>query len=209
MATESIREWRDRRTMIVIICALLLLLTKACDFTRRESGETIRVDGKKYEVVKRTVDTVYKTVTKVVYREGKTIHRELKVYNVVPLDTNLDSIAREYFATTTYKDTLHLGKEIGYIAVTDTVTSNAIKGRLWSANVKQKTVTETVVVKEPAKVQVFIGGTAVLNKEELLSGAGPNLLLKTKKDRIYSAGAIFGTNGVISVQGGLHWKLSF
>lgn len=182
-------------------------------------GRTIRIDGKKYEVIKHTIDTVEVEKVKVVTKKGKDI-----VHEVIDVDTlvlkemvNVDSAAilKDYLAKIVYKDTLVLDGGLGTIALTDTITKNRILGRTWDAKVKERTIKEELIVKEPAKNQVYYGLNAGFNKEDYVSAIGAGVILKTKKDKIYQLGigvnnrTTDGTNGSFSpyVGFGTYWKI--
>ncbi len=182
-------------------------------------GRTIRIDGKKYEVIKHTIDTVEVEKIKTVTKKGKDI-----VHEVIDVDTlvlkemvNVDSAAilKDYLAKIIYKDTLVLDGGLGTIALTDTITKNRILGRTWDAKVKERTIKEELIVKEPAKAQLYYGLNAGFNKEDYVSAIGAGLILKTKKDKIYQIGlgvnnrTSDGTNGSFSpyVGFGTYWKI--
>lgn len=182
-------------------------------------GRTIRIDGKKYEVIKHTIDTVEVEKVKVVTKKGKDI-----VHEVIDVDTlvlkemvNVDSAAilKDYLAKIVYKDTLVLDGGLGTIALTDTITKNRILGRTWDAKVKERTIKEELIVKEPAKAQLYYGLNAGFNKEDYVSAVGAGVILKTKKDKIYQLGigvnnrTTDGTNGAFSpyVGFGTYWKI--
>lgn len=182
-------------------------------------GRTIRIDGKKYEVIKHTIDTVEVEKVKVVTKKGKDI-----VHEVIDVDTlvlkemvNVDSAAilKDYLAKIVYKDTLVLDGGLGTIALTDTITKNRILGRTWDAKVKERTIKEELIVKEPAKTQLYYGLNAGFNKEDYVSAIGAGVILKTKKDKIYQLGigvnnrTTDGTNGAFSpyVGFGTYWKI--
>ena len=182
-------------------------------------GRTIRIDGKKYEVIKHTIDTVEVEKVKVVTKKGKDI-----VHEVIDVDTlvlkemvNVDSAAilKDYLAKIVYKDTLTLDGGLGTIALTDTITKNRILGRTWDAKVKERIIKEELIVKEPAKAQLYYGLNAGFNKEDYVSAVGAGLILKTKKDKIYQFGlgvnnrTTDGTNGSFSpyVGFGTYWKI--
>jgi hypothetical protein len=182
-------------------------------------GRTIRIDGKKYEVIKHTIDTVEVEKVKVVTKKGKDI-----VHEVIDVDTlvlkelvNVDSAAilKDYLAKIVYKDTLVLDGGLGTIALTDTITKNRILGRTWDAKVKERVIKEELIVKEPAKNQVYYGLNAGFNKEDYVSAIGAGVILKTKKDKIYQLGigvnnrTTDGTNGAFSpyVGFGTYWKI--
>ncbi len=182
-------------------------------------GRTIRIDGKKYEVLKHTIDTIEVEKVKVVTKKGEDI-----VHEVIDVDTlvlkemvNVDSAAilKDYLAKIVYKDTLVLDGGLGTIALTDTITKNRILGRTWDAKVKERIIKEEMIVKEPARNQLYYGLNAGFNKEDYVSAIGAGLILKTKKDKIYQIGlgvnnrTSDGTNGSFSpyVGFGTYWKI--
>ena len=182
-------------------------------------GRTIRIDGKKYEVLKHTIDTIEVEKVKVVTKKGEDI-----VHEVIDVDTlvlkelvNVDSAAilRDYLAKVVYKDTLTLDGGLGTIALTDTITKNRILGRTWDAKVKERIIKEELIVKEPAKAQLYYGLNAGFNKEDYVSAVGGGLILKTKKDKLYQFNlgvnnrTTDGTNGGFSpyVGFGTYWKI--
>jgi hypothetical protein len=182
-------------------------------------GRTIRIDGKKYEVLKHTIDTIEVEKTKIVTKKGADI-----IHEVIDVDTlvlkelvNVDTAAllKDYLAKVVYKDTLTLDGGLGTIALTDTITKNRILGRTWDAKVKERIIKEELIVKEPAKAQLYYGLNAGFNREDYVSAVGAGLILKTKKDKIYQFGlgvnnrTVDGTNGSFSpyVGFGTYWKI--
>ena len=182
-------------------------------------GRTIRIDGKKYEVLKHTIDTIEVEKTKIVTKKGADI-----IHEVIDVDTlvlkelvNVDTAAllKDYLAKVIYKDTLTLDGGLGTIALTDTITKNRILGRTWDAKVKERIIKEELIVKEPAKTQLYYGLNAGFNKEDYVSAIGAGVILKTKKDKIYQLGlgvnnrTTDGTNGSFSpyVGFGTYWKI--
>jgi len=182
-------------------------------------GRTIRIDGKKYEVLKHTIDTVEVEKIKTVTKKGEDI-----IHEVIDVDTlvlrelvNVDTAAllKDYLAKVIYKDTLKLDDGLGFVAVTDTIHKNRINGRTFTANVKERIIKEEMIVKEPARNQLYYGLNAGFNKEDYVSAIGAGLILKTKKDKIYQIGlgvnnrTVDGTNGSFSpyVGFGTYWKI--
>jgi hypothetical protein len=182
-------------------------------------GRTIRIDGKKYEVLKHTIDTIEVEKVKVVTKKGEDI-----VHEVIDVDTlvlkelvNVDSAAilKDYLSKVIYKDTLFLPDSLGTVALTDTITKNRILGRTFDAKVKQREIKETLIVKEPAKNQVYYGLNGGFNKADVVSHIGAGLMLKTKKDKLYQFGVgvanrtADGTNGSLSpfINFGTYWKI--
>ena len=179
------------------------------------TGRTIRVDGKKYEVIKHTVDTIDVIKTKVVTKKGEDIYHETIKEVVIPTIVDTTAILQNYYAKNVYKDVLVLPDSLGTVAVTDTITQNKILGRTFNASVKQRTIKETTIVKELPKTQVYYGFTGGFNKADVVSNVGAGLLIKTKSDKIFQLGigvankVTDGTNGSLSpfIGAGVFWKI--
>lgn len=202
----------DLKTILILVLLTLLLLTKACGGHAEEQTPNITtIGGKKYQVIEQVVDTVYKTDTVIRYKAGKEIY--VNSYPpetpITKVDTNSINVLNSYYTRRVYNDTLKLKDNIGYITINDTICENEIQGRTWKPFIKQITITNKVKVKELPKNQVFIGAVAGFDRVNIVNFVGPSLLLKTKKDNIYSLGVGIGTNRTISLQGGIYWKIKF
>jgi hypothetical protein len=180
-------------------------------------GKTIRIDGKKYEVIKHEIDTIDVIKTKVVTKKGEDIYHETIVEKEVFVPVNVDTTAilKDYYSKVLYKDVLVLPDSLGTVAVTDTISQNKILGRTFNASVKQRTIKETTIVKELPKTKVFYGFEGGFNKQDVVSHVGLGILLNTKKDKIYNLGigvanrVVDGTNGGLTpyINGGVYWKI--
>ena len=180
-------------------------------------GRTIRIEGKKYEVIKHTIDTVEVEKVKVVTKKGQDIVHEVIEHDTLVklVDVDTTAILKDYLAKVIYKDTLKLDDGLGIVAVTDTIHKNRILGRTFTANVKERIIKEELIVKEPARNQLYYGLNAGFNKEDYVSAVGAGLILKTKKDKIYNLNigvnnrTVDGTNGSFSpyVGFGTYWKI--
>jgi len=180
-------------------------------------GKTIRIDGKKYEVIKHTIDTVDVLKTKIVTKKGKDIYHDTTIYVPVPTDKPIDtlSILKEFYAMNVYKDVLTLPDSLGTISLIDTISQNKILGRTYNASVKQRTIKETTIVKELPKTQLYWGLNSNFNKQDFVSSIGTGLILKTKKDKLYQVNlgvnnqTTDGTNGTFSpyIGAGVYWKI--
>jgi hypothetical protein len=180
-------------------------------------GKTIRIEGKKYEVIKHEIDTVDIVKTKVVTKKGDDIYHETIVEKEVFIPAVIDTAAllKDYYSKVLYKDVLVLPDSLGTVAVTDTISQNKILGRTFNASVKQRTIKETTIVKELPKTKVFYGLEGGFNKADFVSSVGAGVLINTKKDKIYQLGlgvdnrTTDGTNGTFSpyVRGGVYWKI--
>jgi hypothetical protein len=180
-------------------------------------GRTIRIDGKKYEIIKHEIDTVDVIKTKVVTKKGEDIYHETIVEKEVLIPANVDTAAllKDYYSKVLYKDVLVLPDSLGTVAVTDTISQNKILGRTFNASVKQRTIKETMIVKEPAKTQLYYGLNGGFNKTDVVTSVGAGLILKTKKDKIYqftlgvNNRVVDGTTGGFSpyIGFGTYWKI--
>ncbi len=150
-------------------------------------GKTIRIDGKKYEVIKHEIDTIDIIKTKVVTKKGEDIYHETIVEKEVKVPVNVDTnaILKDYYSKVLYKDVLVLPDSLGTVAVTDTISQNKILGRTFDAKVKQRTIKETTIVKELPKTKVFYGFEGGFNKEDVVSHVGAGVILNTKKEKFF------------------------
>jgi hypothetical protein len=54
---------------------------------------------------------------------------------------------------------------------------------------------------------MYIGGVAGFDKVNIVNFVGPSLLLKDKKDKVYSLGVGYSNAKSLSIQGGIYWKI--
>lgn len=196
----------DIKSIIIICLVVIVFFMRACSDSPEPANPTIKIDGKKYEVLKHTVDTVYRTSTTIKYKQGKTIHTVDSIVERVPVKVDTAYILRRYYNKYIYKDTLHLADNKGTIQITDTISKNAIQGRTYKADIKYPVIKETTIVKEPNKTQVYVGGVVGSNQQGRLS-AGPGIILKTKSDRIFTVGGVYDGVTPPSIMGGVYWKI--
>ena len=204
---------------IAIVALILFILLQWFNPGGIIPGKKVYIAGKAYEVIKHEIDTVDIVKTKVVTKKGEDIYHETIVEKEVIIPTIVDTAAllKDFFAKNIYKDTLNLPDSLGTVSLIDTITQNKILGRTFNASVKQRTIKETMIVKELPKTQVYYGLTGGFNKADVVSNVGAGLLIKTKKDKIYNLGVgvsnrvTDGTNGTLSpyIGGGVYWKIKF
>ena len=198
----------DFKTLLIAVLIIVILLLKMC--TPKPSpkpGDVIKVDGKKYEVIKRITDTQYVTKTQTIFKEGKTIYVEKTIYVDVPSDVDTAEILKDYFAKYTYKDTIKLEDSLGTVQITDTIHKNRILARTFKSNINQVHVHDSIIVKELPKNQVYVGGIIGADKKVGFNYFGPTFVLKTKSDHMYSIGVGLNNNFTTSIQVGVYWKI--
>ena len=200
---------------IAILVLIAVVVFQQCGGNKKTTGEIVKVDGKKYELIKHEIDTVEVVKTKVVTKKGEDIYHEtIKEVNI-PAIVDTQALLHDYFAKNIYKDTLHLPDSLGIVSLIDTITQNKILGRTFNASVKQRTIKETTIVKELPKTKVFYGLEGGFNKADLISHLGMGFLINTKSDKMYHLGVgvanrtIDGTTGTLApyIGGGVYWKI--
>lgn len=205
----------------IVIFATAGIVWYRCTNGDGKVGETVNVDGKNYELLKHKIDTVIVEHTKVKYVKGKDIYHETIIEKEkrinVPVYTKGDTIriVESYNQKVLYKDKFVLDNNLGTIELTDTLYQNKILGRKWNAQVKERTITDTKIVKELPKNQVYVGVNAAFDKVNFGNSIGTGVLLKTKKDKIYQLNlgisnqqSINGNNQIVPyIGGGVYWKI--
>lgn len=204
---------------IAIAVLIAIILLEYFNPGGKMPGRTIRIEGKKYEVIKHDIDTFEVVKTKVVTKKGEDIYHETIVEKEVIIPTIVDTAAllKDFFAKNIYKDTLNLPDSLGIVSLIDTITQNKIFGRTFNASVKQRTIKETTIVKELPKTKVFYGLEGGFNKADVVSHLGLGVLINTKQDKIFHLGigaanrTTDGTSGALSpyIGGGVYWKIKF
>ena len=203
---------------IALVLLIVIVVFQQCGGNKKTTGEIVKVDGKKYELIKHEIDTVEVVKTKIVTKKGEDIYHETIKEVIIPTIVDTQALLHDYFAKNIYKDTLQLPDSLGSVSLIDTITQNKILGRTFNASVKQRTIKETLIVKELPKTQVYYGLMGGFNKVDVVSNIGAGALIKTKKDKIYQLGigvankvGSDGTTGALSpfISGGVYWKIKF
>jgi hypothetical protein len=195
----------DFKTIIIFGLIVGILCLRFCSV--KPDGKVVTIDGKPYEVIKHTVDTLYVPTVQTVYKRGKDIYKEVPVYVQLPGDVDTVQVIKDYYSKVVYKDTLKLKDSLGYVSITDTIFNNSILGRVWDSHINKITINDRMIVKELPKNQFYLGSELGLNNQTVFTSFSPSLLLKTKKDRIFSIGVGLGPNQSIQCQGGVYIKL--
>jgi hypothetical protein len=197
--------------IIIILVLISVIVVQQCTSGGDSDKPTVTVDGKKYELLKHKIDTVVVDHFKTKYVKGDDIYHETIVEKEkevkVPVYVKGDTIriVEEYHKKVLYKDKLVLDNDLGSIEVTDTISMNKIIGRKWNAQIKERTITDTKIVKELPKNQVYVGVGGVAGNSLIL--AGPTISLKTKKDNIYGLNVYVDPNLNKYIGINLAWKI--
>ena len=197
--------------LIIILVLVAIIVVQQCTSDNGSDKPIIKVAGKKYELLKHTIDTVFVDKFKTKYVKGEDIYHETivekenKVEVPVYVKADTERILKDYHAKVLYKDKLVLDDNLGTIEITDTISQNKIIGRKWNAQVKERTITDTKIVKELPRNQVYAGLGGVVGNSNVL--VGPQISLKTKKDNIYGLNVYVDNNLNKYIGFNLAWKI--
>lgn len=195
--------------IIIILLLVGIIIIRQCTSNNITDKPTIKVDGKKYELLSQKKDTIIINHFKIKYVKGKNIYSETIIDKSIktPLYSKDDTarIIQEYNKKILYKDTLILNNNLGTIEITDTIFQNKISGRKIQSQIKEITVIDTKIVKELPKNQIYAGVSGlIVNSNTLI---GPQLILKTKKDNIYGLNIYVDNNLNRYIGISLAWKI--
>ena len=188
---------------IIGILALIIFYQKGC-FGKKEKGDIIDINGKKYEVIKHEIDTFYETKTQTLYKKGKDIVHEVEVVKEIPANVDTSAILKDYYARVFYADTFRLKDTLGFIVVNDTISKNRIQNRKYYSSINVPTIKEKIYLKELSN-SWFLGPSIILGNTSAIGG---DINLKTKKDLLIGVGV--GVNSNISpfLRGSVSWKIN-
>jgi hypothetical protein len=192
-------------TKILAIILLVIVLLISIFGSSYNKTDIIKVNGKPYEVIKHTIDTVLvKSVT--IRYVNKFIPTSI-TDGKIPTILDSSAVVRDYYRKKVYKDKFLLNDKLGYVDIIDTISNNSIISRKYESHIEYPSIKETTIVKELPKYQVYIGANADFDRKNALNNVGTSLLLKTKKDRIYSLGVGIDNDKNIMVGVGVYWKI--
>jgi hypothetical protein len=193
-------------TGIVLVLVLYVAFSKNGCSPRHQKSDTVTVHDTTWSVHD---TTIYKTL------KGKVLHDTIATPPEYIADTNYpkllaqyNSLLSKYMALVEFKDTIRLDT-LGYVAITDTVNQNSIKGRSVRSNYKIPTITitNTITNYAPPKAMLFFGGGVQGNQTLGVTGANVGLLYKSKKDKIVglNVGSTIGEKLTFGISS--YWKI--
>ena len=221
-----LKKFDFKTIAIVVLCVVLLL--RNCGGDDAEI-ETIKVDGKDYELIEQKTDTIVITKeVKVPTYIPKYITKVKTVEVEIPIDVDTLAIVEKYFATYQIKDTLNLSYEfpngvtdslgnkpspnLGFGIITDNISQNSIISRDVDWTFKIPTIYNTTIVKELPKNEFYWGLNGGFNREDVITNIGGGLILKSKKNNLYQLGIGIQNNSNTSqlapfISAGMYWKI--
>ena len=185
----------------VILFLIILLYRAECGSPISPKSE-VKIDGKKYEIIRYKTDTQY--IKKTIKGKSDTVIHDTTIYvNIPTLDSvQLIKAVEDYYAKRVYKDTLDFG--MGKLYLKDTIQYNRITNRQFSADVLTTEITKEIIVKDKPKNGLYFGPR--IDFQGGIITPHVSMLLKTKNERIY--GVSLGVSGNSPIySGSIHIKL--
>jgi len=173
--------------LLLIVLLIGIVYFQNCNDNENET--TVKIDGRKYNLVKIIIDTVEVPVVTVKNVKGDDIYHENYSVDtaVILMKNNIDTqkVIYDYYSKRVYKDTLTLKDSLGYVSIIDTISENRLITRSWYSDIKKKTITETKYLTESPKNEYYVGINANLDKLDFVNSVGFNLMYKSSKNKIY------------------------
>jgi len=193
-------------TGIIVVLVFYVAFSKNGCSPRHQKSDTLTVHDTTWSVHD---TTIYKTL------KGKVLHDTIATPPEYIADTNYpkllaqyNDLLKKYMALVEFKDTIRLDT-LGYVAITDTVNQNSIKGRSVRSNYKIPTITitNTITHYAPLKAALFFGGGVEGNQTLGVTGANVGILYKSKKDKIVgiNVGSNIGQQLTFGISS--YWKI--
>ena len=193
--------------IIVILMAIILFQKDGCTYIHDKQPEVVTVHDTTWQVHDSLIikklkikETIHDTVSTPPEYIADTSYPRLK--------EQYDSLVVAYLAKNIYADTLKLDT-LGYVAIADTIQKNNLQNRSYKYNYNIPTIhtTTTITKYAPAKTQLYLGGGVDGNRTVGVTSLSAGVLLKTKKDNIYSVTVGSNVEGQISYGFRTFWKL--
>lgn len=206
-------NWIFKNLSLVIILVLIgiILLQRSCTpDSITDNPDFITITKKKYELLLHKKDTFY--VTEHIYYKGDPIPGKETIIKV-PVDVDTSFILQDYFTKRPYSETVQIKTDstsYGTVTVKETIFKNRLFNRTYDFNINIPTYTETIVVKELPKRQIYVGAGINFDQVNLLNSAYGGILYKTRKDHIYGINLGISTNFeqvTPFIGGSVYWKI--
>jgi len=177
--------FKNFQSLIIIGLIIVIFLLRECRGEKSpiptEPITVVKIETK-YDTIVETVPTyIPKYKTRVKWKT-KTVHDTIEIHDTIPVDTA--SVLEEYFATYAYTDTLK--KDSVTFIINDTISQNKILSR----GIKYNLVYPTTIIqteREVNKRELYVGFGLGGDRQQI-SYAGSELILRTKKDKLYGVG---------------------
>lgn len=195
--------------IVLLILGSFLFYKWITQEPRPDMNDYIKIGGKEYKKLSEKRDTIYQDT--IIYKE-KRVPVPVKEYIDVPIPVDVDTleILKDFYTKRVYSDTLlNIDGEGSVATINDTISQNRIISRTARFDIKNKTITETIIVETPPRVKVFVGPGVDIGYNY---GANGSILIKNKKDQVLQLQgglqSVPGTNDIKPYVGlGIYWKI--
>ena len=177
--------FKNFQSLIIIGLIIVIFLLRECKGESKgapiEPATIVKIETK-YDTIVETVETYVPEYRTKVKWKTKTVHDTVEVHDTIPVDTA--SVLEEYFATYAYTDTLKTDSVT--FVINDTISQNKILSR----GINYSLVYPTTIIsteREVNKRELYIGFGLGGDRQQI-SYAGSELILRTKKDKLYGVG---------------------
>jgi len=196
---------------ILVLVLLIVILLQRCGGGARDKDTIFesKIIRDTSWVIK---DSIINTKPQIFKTETYTIPVDRWNTEYLP-DTNYDKLIKQYedlvrelLAKNISSDSIKIDS-IGHVYIIDTVSKNMITGRSTRYNVNYPIITNTVIVPEKKKVQLYVGGGVQGEKSRIINQINGGLLLKNKKDQIFGVYAGTSIDGIPIFGVQSFWKI--
>lgn len=196
---------KDNLTGLLVLVLLLTLFIERCNKPVEPTPPP--------KIVR---DTVWVKHDSVVYSKPQlveTIQMSSKDSLIYVPDTNYSKLVLQYqdivnqlLIKNIQVDSVRIDTN-GYVKIVDTVQKNLIVGRSTQVSVKYPVIKETITLYPKPVNQVYIGGDVGGSQTSLINQVRTGVILKNKKDQIFSASVGLNTDGQPVFGLGSYWKI--
>jgi hypothetical protein len=197
----------NRVLTLFIVILLFIILTQDRGCGSKMEPTTVTVHDTIWQVHDSLIIKKLK-IKETIYETIQTPPEYIADTNYSRLKAQYDSLVVAYLAKNIYADTLKLDT-LGYVAIADTIQKNNLQNRSYKYNYKIPTIhtTTTITKYAPLKNQLYLGGGVDGNRAVGVTSLSAGVLLKTKKDNIYSVTVGSNVEGQINYGFRTFWKL--
>lgn len=190
--------------VIIILLVIVLFQNKSCSNIDTPEPK-ITIDTVYYPVI----DTIYAD-PEIIYTKPDTVWKTDTLYipssTYTGLLTQYTALGNKYFQTNVFKSKFQIA-DYGHIEVTDSIKENILQSSTIITDLQIPTTIITIEKERPPKMQLYAGPRVVGNPTIPISGIYGDILLKTKRDKIY--GISVGWQKELTYGANLYYPIKF
>jgi len=191
------------------LVSLVVLVLVAIIFIQRCNNKPVAPEPPK--VIR---DTVWVKKDSFIYSKPKVIKtinfKDSLIYlpdtSYAKLVLQYQTIVNQLLAKNIHLDSIAIDTN-GYVKIIDTVQKNVIVGRSTQVSIKYPIIKETTTIYPKPVNQLYVGGDVGGNKTSIINQVRAGVILKTKKDQIFTASVGLSVTGQPLYSVGSYWKI--